>query len=117
MPKSLGDVLPLASGSLGLPSLRAARPTLPSGEAADVHRLAQLGRFVRWLLPVTFAFTGVELVTFLVSPQPAIALTALLTGGYGVWLLFAWRRARRTAIAAFAARMAMGMLAVIVVLA
>jgi diguanylate cyclase (GGDEF)-like protein len=116
MPKSLGDVLPLAWASLGLPSLRAAHTTLPSGEAADVHRLAQLGRFVGWLLPVTFVFTGVELVTFLVSPQPAIALTALLTGGYGVWLVFAWRRARRTAIAAFAARMAMGMLAVIVVM-
>jgi diguanylate cyclase (GGDEF)-like protein len=88
-----------------------------SGEPADIQRLAQLGRFVRWLLPVTFLFTAIEALTFVVSPQPAIAVTASLTGGYGLWLLFAWRRARRTAIAAFAARMAMGMLIVIVFLA
>jgi diguanylate cyclase (GGDEF)-like protein len=85
-----------------------------TGEPADIHRLAQLGRFVRWLLPVTFVFTGIELLTFLASPQPAIGMTAVLTGGYGLWLLFAWRRARRTEIAPFAARMAMGMLIVIV---
>ena len=88
-----------------------------SGEPADIQRLAQLGRFVRWLLPVTFLFTAIEALTFVISPQPAIAVTASLTGGYGLWLLFAWRRARRTAIAAFAARMAMGMLIVIVFLA
>jgi diguanylate cyclase (GGDEF)-like protein len=88
-----------------------------TGEPADIHRLAQLGRFVRWLLPVTFVFTGLEVLTFLASPQPAIALTAILTGGYGLWLLVAWRRARRSAIAVFAARMAMGMLIIIVGLA
>jgi diguanylate cyclase (GGDEF)-like protein len=92
----------------------ASSPAPWTGEPADIHRLAQLGRFVRWLLPVTFGFTGIELLTFLVSPQPAIALTAILTGGYGLWLFFAWRRARRTDIAPFAARMAMGMLIVIV---
>jgi len=97
--------------------LSAAGGAPPSGEAADIHRLAQLGRFVRWLLPVTFVFTAIEALTFLLSPQPAIALTAILTGGYGLWLLVAWRRARRTAVASFAARMAMGMLTVIVILA
>jgi diguanylate cyclase (GGDEF)-like protein len=79
--------------------------------------MAQLGRFVRWLLPVTFLFTGVELTTFLITPQPAIGLTAVLTGGYGLWVLVAWRRARHTTIASFAARMAMGMLAIITGLA
>src|SRR4029078_4682232 len=87
-----------------------------SGEPADIQRLAQLGGFVRWLLPVTFLFTAIEALTFVVSPQPAIAVTASLTGGYGLWLLFAWRRARRTAIAAFAAPIAMGVLIVIVFL-
>jgi len=86
-----------------------------SGEPADIHRLAQLGRFVRWLLPVTFVFTGIEALTFIAFPQPAIALSALMIGGYGVWLLIAWRRARRTAIVAFATRMALGMLAIILV--
>jgi diguanylate cyclase (GGDEF)-like protein len=79
--------------------------------------MAQLGRFVRWLLPVTFLFTGVELTTFLITPQPAIGLTAVLTGGYGLWVLVAWRRARPTTIGSFAARMAMGMLAIITGLA
>jgi diguanylate cyclase (GGDEF)-like protein len=85
-----------------------------SGEPADLQRLAQLGRFVRWLLPVTFLFTVIEALTFVVFPQPAIAITALMIGGYGVWLLVAWRRARRTAIAAFATRMALGMFVIIV---
>ena len=88
-----------------------------TGEPADIQRLAQLGRFVRWLLPVTFLFTGIEILTFVVFRQPAIAVIALLIGGYGLWLLVAWRRARRTAIAHFATRMALGMLAVIVALA
>ena len=110
-------MLPRGWGSFRLPSLSAAGGAPPSGEAADIHRLAQLGRFVRWLLPATFVFTAIEALTFLLSPQPAIALTAILTGGYGLWLLVAWRRARRTAIASFAARMAMGMLTVIVILA
>ena len=79
-PRSLGDVLPRAWGSFRLPSLSAAGGAPPSGEAADIHRLAQLGRFVRWLLPVTFVFTAIEALTFLLSPQPAIALTAILTG-------------------------------------
>jgi diguanylate cyclase (GGDEF)-like protein len=85
-----------------------------SGEPADLHRLAQLGRFVRFLLPVTFLFTGIEALTFVIYPQPALALTAVMIGGYGVWLMVAWRRARRTAIVAFATRMALGMLAIIV---
>jgi diguanylate cyclase (GGDEF)-like protein len=85
-----------------------------SGEPADIQRLAQLGRFVRWLLPITFLFAVIQAVTFVAFPQPTIALTALMLGGYGVWLLIAWRRARRTAIAPFATRMALGMLAVIV---
>ena len=112
-----GDVLLQARWPAPRRLLAAANDAPPSGEPADVHRLAQLGRFVRWLLPVTFVFTGIEGLTFLATPQPGIALTALLTGGYGLWVLVAWRRARRTAIAAFAARMAMGMLAVIVILA
>ena len=86
-----------------------------SGEPADIHRLAQLGRFVRWLLPVTFLFTGIEALTFVAFPQPAIAISALAIGGYGVWLTIAWRRARRTAIVAFATRMALGMLAIILI--
>jgi diguanylate cyclase (GGDEF)-like protein len=86
----------------------------PPGELADLQRLAQLGRFVRWLLPLTFLFTGIEALTFVAFPQPAIALTALMLGGYGVWLLVAWRRAKRTAIAAFATRMALGMFVIIV---
>jgi len=89
-------------------------PVPVSGEPADLQRLAQLGRFVRWLLPLTFLFTGIEVLTFLAFPQPAIALTALMIGSYGVWLLVAWRRARRTAIAAFATRMALGMFVIIV---
>jgi len=86
-----------------------------SGEPADIHRLAQLGRFVRWLLPVTFLFTGIEALTFVAFPQPAIAVSALAIGGYAVWLLVAWRRARRTAMVAFATRMALGMLAIILI--
>src|SRR5262245_52283473 len=84
-------------------------------EPADIQRLAQLGRFVRWLLPVTFVFTGIEVVTFIVFPQPAIVLTTIMIGGYTVWLLFAWRHSRRTAITAFATRMALGILAIIVI--
>jgi diguanylate cyclase (GGDEF)-like protein len=37
-----------------------------------------------------------------------------MIGGYGVWLLVAWRRARQTTIAAFATRMALGMFVIIV---
>jgi len=85
-----------------------------SGEPADLQRLAQLGRFVRWLLPLTFLFTVIEVLTFIAFPQPAIALTAVMIGSYGVWLAVAWRRARRTAIAAFATRMALGMFVIIV---
>ncbi len=88
-----------------------------SGASADIQRLAQLGRFVRWLLPITFVFTGIEVVTFLASPQPAIGATAVLTGGYGLWLRWAWNRARRTELTTFAAHMAIGMLIVIVALA
>ena len=84
-------------------------------EPADVPRLAHLGRFVRWLLPLTFLVAGIEALTYVAFPQPAIALTAVLIGGYGAWLLVAWRRARRTAITQFATRMALGMLAIVVV--
>ena len=96
------------------------QPNAPSavplpGEPADLQRLAQLARFVRWLLPVTFLFTGVEALTFVIFPQPSIAISAALIGAYGIWLTFAWRRARRTAIASFATRMALGMFLIIVI--
>ena len=97
------------------PSASVADAAPVPGEPSDIHRLAQLGRFVRWLLPITFVFAGLEVLTFIAFPQPAIALTAVLVGGYGIWLVFAWRRARRGAIGPFAMRMALGMLAIVVI--
>jgi diguanylate cyclase (GGDEF)-like protein len=83
-------------------------------EPADLQRLAQLARFVRWLLPITFLFAGVQALTLLVAPEPAIAVSVVMLAGYGLWLAVAWRRARRTAIGPFAMRMALGMFLVIV---
>jgi diguanylate cyclase (GGDEF)-like protein len=84
------------------------------GETADAQRLAQLGRFVRWLIPVTFLFTAIEVTSLVFFPQPAILLTLAMASGFGIWLVFAWRRSRSTSIATFATRMSLGILAIIV---
>jgi diguanylate cyclase (GGDEF)-like protein len=99
---------------LSVPNLSDPTGASPSGAPADLQRLAQLGRFVRWLVPITYLLAGMEIVTFVAFPHPAIALSALLLGAYGLWVTIAWRRARRTDIVPFATRMALGMLALIV---
>src|SRR5262245_37236967 len=51
---------PLAGGfAAPRPAMTAFSGTQQTGEPVDVQRLAQLGRFVRWLLPVTVLVTGI----------------------------------------------------------
>jgi diguanylate cyclase (GGDEF)-like protein len=89
------------------------RATLTAGQIGD-SQPTQLERFVPLLIAVAFTFAAVELVTFLAFPFPQTAANVVALGSYGLWLTAGRRRLRQGDPAPFVLRMAVGVLAVVV---
>ena len=89
------------------------RATVAAGQIVD-GQPAQLELFVPLLIAVAFTFAAMELVTFLAYPFPQTAVNVVALAGYGLWLTVSRRRLRDGDPAPFVLRMAVGILAIVV---